>query len=238
MGDPETASEDPIYWSFHAFIDLIWARWQRLYTSAQTPQPFADGTPTLWVEPFTPKISDTATTTGLLYEYDYDFGPADGPIPILIASASKPTRTIGVSVTAEKGLSVSGRPSADLEVASRNLLRIRGIMPRRDTTYELHIFIHPAAIDLAAASDSDRDKYLVETATIWKGAHHAAAFDAYVDISNAIRELGATSWMVTIQANAVPIASGTAEERAKREALHAAIGSTRSLFGALEIEER
>ena len=29
MGDPATAADDPIYWSFHAFIDLMWAEWQR-----------------------------------------------------------------------------------------------------------------------------------------------------------------------------------------------------------------
>jgi tyrosinase len=29
MADPETAAEDAIYFSFHCFIDLLWAEWQR-----------------------------------------------------------------------------------------------------------------------------------------------------------------------------------------------------------------
>lgn len=31
MGNPTTAAEDPIFWSFHAYIDLIWDRWQRIH---------------------------------------------------------------------------------------------------------------------------------------------------------------------------------------------------------------
>ncbi len=31
MADPTTASLDPIFWSFHAYIDLIWDRWQKVH---------------------------------------------------------------------------------------------------------------------------------------------------------------------------------------------------------------
>ena len=36
MGDPRMAAYDPIYWSYHAFIDLQWSRWQERYDVAPT----------------------------------------------------------------------------------------------------------------------------------------------------------------------------------------------------------
>ena len=31
MADPTFAALDPIFWSFHAYIDLIWDRWQKVH---------------------------------------------------------------------------------------------------------------------------------------------------------------------------------------------------------------
>jgi tyrosinase len=42
MRNPDTAVQDPIFWSFHAGIDLVWARWQRLHVPAGQAQSFAD----------------------------------------------------------------------------------------------------------------------------------------------------------------------------------------------------
>lgn len=36
MGDPQFAAEDPIFWSFHAYIDLIWDRWQKVHNVEPT----------------------------------------------------------------------------------------------------------------------------------------------------------------------------------------------------------
>jgi len=29
MGNPSTAAEDPIYWAFHCYLDLLWDKWQK-----------------------------------------------------------------------------------------------------------------------------------------------------------------------------------------------------------------
>jgi Common central domain of tyrosinase len=36
MGDPGSAAMDPIYWSFHAFIDMQWDRWQKIHNKPPT----------------------------------------------------------------------------------------------------------------------------------------------------------------------------------------------------------
>jgi hypothetical protein len=42
MGDGDTAAEDPIYWSFHCFIDLLWAEWLRRNNVPPPTSPEAD----------------------------------------------------------------------------------------------------------------------------------------------------------------------------------------------------
>jgi len=42
MADPATAAEDPIYFSFHCFIDLLWAEWQRRSGMPAPTSPNAD----------------------------------------------------------------------------------------------------------------------------------------------------------------------------------------------------
>ena len=36
MEDPGRAAEDPIYWSFHAYIDRLWERWRRVHNQLPT----------------------------------------------------------------------------------------------------------------------------------------------------------------------------------------------------------
>jgi Common central domain of tyrosinase len=39
MGDPSTAALDPIFWSFHAYIDLLFLQWQQTPNHAVTTDP-------------------------------------------------------------------------------------------------------------------------------------------------------------------------------------------------------
>src|SRR5207245_7872331 len=81
MGDPATAAEDPIYWSFHAFIDFTWARWQELHGTT----PMSCGTcPLRGVETPT-RSSDMENTETLGYKYKYE-----GPLAVPVVVADRP----------------------------------------------------------------------------------------------------------------------------------------------------
>ncbi|SFF48479.1 tyrosinase [Paenibacillus algorifonticola] len=69
MARPSTAAEDPIYWSFHAFIDLLWAEWQRRNNMPPPTSPDADLRGFLTKPRH--KVSDFQKTTDLDYEYEY-----------------------------------------------------------------------------------------------------------------------------------------------------------------------
>lgn len=42
MASPARAAEDPIYWSFHGFIDLLWAEWQKRFGDPELTSPDAE----------------------------------------------------------------------------------------------------------------------------------------------------------------------------------------------------
>jgi hypothetical protein len=69
MGDGDTAAEDPIYWSFHCFIDLLWAEWLRRNNAPPPTSPEADLRGFLGKPKH--KVRDFQSTTDLGYEYKY-----------------------------------------------------------------------------------------------------------------------------------------------------------------------
>jgi hypothetical protein len=235
MADPSTAADDPIYWSFHCFIDLVWARWQRLHTSPTSPQPYMDGGAKLWLEPQTPTVAETASTREMGYEYDYNFTAADGPVPPPSpVAAATPTRR-ATTVVAEKEAAVTVQPEAVAQTPAKGRVVLRDLVARPDAGYQLSVFLHPASSPFDSLPEGERQKYLVETMTILKGHHHPEKFDAYVDISNAAAKLGGAPWQVTVTATPLP-ARGVAG--AARPESVTRFGSTREVFRTIEIEER
>ena len=69
MGRPETAANDPIFWSFHSFIDLLWAEWQRRNNAPPPTSPEHDLIG--FLEKPKHKVRDFQSTTDLEYEYKY-----------------------------------------------------------------------------------------------------------------------------------------------------------------------
>src|SRR5262249_48539132 len=75
MADPSEAAMDPIYWSFHCFIDFTWDRWQQMYQKMPTSldavlQGFTDS----------PTPADTVDVKKLGYFYTH---PPEAPAPPL-----------------------------------------------------------------------------------------------------------------------------------------------------------
>lgn len=69
MSNPDTAAMDPIYFSFHCFIDLLWAEWQRRHAmpAPTSPQSKLRG---FLTQP-KHKVADFADTLALGYRYGY-----------------------------------------------------------------------------------------------------------------------------------------------------------------------
>jgi tyrosinase len=223
MANPGTASNDPIYWSFHAFVDLVWARWQRIHQ-----QSFACGGCTLWLEPNSYTVDRTLSTTDWNYEYDYDFEP-DGPPVTLVAAAGSSTPLPMMESTDRSATAAVNVASND----KRKFIKIEKVLPLSDASYLIQVYVHSADVKPASLSDEQRRQYLVRTVTIWQSAgHHPEASDVLVDVTRALAQPGPAR-VVSIVAEPVPAidADGLESTRAPLPKVH-------DLFRGFAIEER
>ncbi len=208
MGGSSTASDDPIYWSFHAFIDLIWSRWQRRHS-----QTYQCGTCKLWLEPDHFTVAQMTNTKDFQYEYDYDFS-IDDPSERLLLVGGTPLQ---VRNSDARTLSAGAEPESMAKAAPemRTLLRLNGVKAFADITYNLNVYIYPKGTDFEELNAADKGKYLTANRTIWR--MHAAHTSnhkrsgLYIDITKAIQGLGSAGWEVSVVAEASPLVEPNAE---------------------------
>lgn len=226
MADPSTAGEDPLFWSFHTYIDLLFAQWQDKGNKVDTCLNcefcglYKQTNPTA----IRYKVEDVLDIRQMGYSYEYKPQiPLAGP-----AAASAPKRR----ATAQKTY-FEPHPSADFAlsgkiapavVRSENItipspgfgdakLRLSGIKTSTSFSYQGNVYLYPAGVAFTPRSRIFRSRFLVELFTIWKthtdtqaGDHgtHAQEQSTEVDVdlndelkSLARSEAGKT-WIVTV----------------------------------------
>ncbi|MFI8084899.1 tyrosinase family protein [Kitasatospora sp. NPDC086009] len=183
MADPSTASMDPIYYSFHAFIDLLWAEWQRRNGSPAPTSPDHDLRGFLSQEKH--KVADFADTVALGYRYeltdrlkaDFDV-PAPQPVvrrllaaqPLSLVSAPSLTASLRADSRAEFSLAA---PPAE---ARKVMVRLDDLKVPVAGSYVLRAYVHPADVAFRADDPDFADHYGVGYVTMWK-SHRTAPDD-------------------------------------------------------------
>lgn len=236
MGDPSKASRDPIYWSFHAYIDLVWTRWQRLNTSPAKPQFFSEPQTKIFVEPFIPAIGDMAQIdtmpAGFQYGYDYDF--SGDTAPIVVASGPVINRTEIATVQNE-----ALTQSAPLRVqpSNRKLLLVREVTVINDVSYDLNVYVHPPSVNLATLSAAEKARYLADSATIWmSGGHSHRPSTISFDLTKAIAAIGSADFRISVVNTA--LASDARLESASQASKAKTLSAAGPLWKSLVLEER
>jgi len=178
MADPTRAAEDPIYWSFHAYIDRLWEQWRQIH----------GGTPTCATcvmrgFPTKPAAGDVERTENELtlengvktLGYFYNFTaeelhmPADPIVDGISAAvlAGMPTGTQEETLHDLPRIDdVSFDMPAILDAPARAMLWLREVV--RPTLYScnLHVYLHPAG-----TSHTDKPHFHIGEYSFWK-AHH------------------------------------------------------------------
>lgn len=175
MGNPATAAEDAIYWSFHAFIDLLWAEWQRRNEMPAPTTP--DGNLRGFLAKPKHKIRDFQKTTDLDFEYEYTdklkeaFGvsptPRDGR-ELLAADPLRPLFT--ESLPAE--LRNSARAQFAMPVlpaeAKTAVVRLRNLKVPTTGSYMLRAYVHPKGVAFKKNDPEFSRQYGVGYVSLWK----------------------------------------------------------------------
>jgi hypothetical protein len=239
MESPASAALDPIFWSFHVYIDVMWTRWQRLFVTDQKPQPFVDGAALIWYRDRSYPVSSTAKTSDYNYAYDFDYS-IDGPVAAAVAAQSirAPAKNVAsLSSFASVARSASFKPASRVAPASRSVLRLDGIRVFRDKSYAVDVYVHPPGIDLASLSREARQALLVRRVTLWK-AHHEQTVEVFVRLDAAQVGRLNDGWVVTLKTEA-----SLGDEELNRILMSSpsptfALPDTSTLVRGLEIQER
>lgn len=234
MGDPDTAAEDPIYFSFHAFIDLLWFEWQRRNGMPPVTSPevelrgFADQPKHL--------LGDFADPGALELDYEYTdrlndaFGVEPPPAPelrrFLAAEPLEPRfrEPLPQALRSEGGLDFT---VPTVEEAPTTVVRLQLNVPTTGS-YTVFGYLHPSELTYAPGDPAFTDSWGVGYAALWRGhgmpddddhaaqAHHPPSMTVRFDVTDVLASADDPSDLVlTLDWVAAPN-QGRAEEVAPR----------------------
>jgi tyrosinase len=181
MSNPSTAAEDPIYWSFHAFIDLLWAEWQRRngMPPPTTPQGNLRGFLTMPKH----KIQDFQNPTDLDFEYEYTqklkeaFGVIQEPHEgqeLVAAEPLRPLFTEGLAAEMQSAARAQFALPAAPAATKNAVVRLRNLKVPITGSYMLQAYVHPKDVAFDKNDPEFRRRYGVGYVSLWK-AHGAEA---------------------------------------------------------------
>lgn len=198
MYDDATAAGDPIFWSFHAYIDLLFDAWQQGAGHAVDScldcklcgLVKKDGTP--WT------VRDTLSTRALDYRYQYV--PAAAPPLVTAEAVGGPFAPFPAA-----GMALSGRLPIELlrtreivvpkAVAGPVELRLSGVPVPRGFSYDGDVYLHPQDVDFTPRDPDFRDRYMIDLYSIWQSshAHHeeSAETEIVIDLTDELEALAA-----------------------------------------------
>jgi Common central domain of tyrosinase len=234
MGNPATAAEDPIYFSFHAFIDLLWFEWQR---RNDMPPPTS---PEVKLRGFSdqPKhlLGDFADPVALQLDYEYTdklnrafevapFAPARELHRLLTAEPLSPRflEPVSEALRSEGGLEFT-LPA--VEEAPATVVRLQLNIPTTGS-YTVFGYLHPSQLTFAPGDPAFVDSWRVGYAAVWVGhgsgdddhaghAHHPSSMIVRFDVTDVLASVDDPSDLV-LTLDWVPAPNqGRAEEVAPR----------------------
>ena len=160
-----TAADDPIFWSFHTFIDLLWWHRQSLVTGETHPAPLEalNG-----MERQTAFRSDAPVqvdeTLGDIRDlgYDYEFTPPPSPVVLaadetLIRKLPRLAKIAGIDAAAVVTLPMDKMQLADSKV----VVRLEGQFAPSSVAYVGLVYLFPGGIEFDYANPDFQERYLV-----------------------------------------------------------------------------
>jgi Common central domain of tyrosinase len=210
MAQPSFAALDPIFFSFHCYLDLLWAQWQERFDTdtdleARLCGLFKDRE---HLPEHRFRVKDLLDTKQLGYIYEYTPGepaparPAVAAIPLFpahpafdfVVSARKEpelVRTLDITI-----------PEPGVEAAH---LLLTGMNVTTPFSYSADIYLTPAGEELRLEDREFRATHLADLLYFWRthhGGHDGRAHDLTVDLGGALKSLAEThageQWRVSV----------------------------------------
>jgi tyrosinase len=263
MADPNAAALDPIFWSFHAYIDLLWLQWQQA-TGHQVNTDLQARLCGLYKDrEHQPAnqfrvndVLDPAAQLGCTYEYT----PAE---PLMALGGE---RLFASHPAVDFALSGRTRPEVvrtlDVTIPKPGFNAARlvftGLQVATPFSYGLDIYLTPRGEQLRPQDADFRDRYLLDLLYLWRAHHHdgrphgshhnheqpgqhARTLNFAVDVGQALGSLAQThagqTWRVWVALAAAASAPGALHAHEERVAGTAAAMSVDTLANSMDFHD-
>jgi hypothetical protein len=196
------AAVDPLFWSFHAYIDALLAQWQSAHPAQRVG---CRNCPFNALPQWTPALVESTEELGYVYEVETC---TKAPVPPLLTAAfTAPAQTLDLGTLTKSA--AEGPAVFDLRIPDREFrsaeLRISGAEVPAEFDYAGSVYLYPQKVKLAPEDPEFRHRYLVEHFGIWamqKHQHHPGETNVYVDATDVLRYLSRTEpgarWKVAV----------------------------------------
>jgi tyrosinase len=169
MGNPMSAAEDPIFWSYHAFIDLLWWQWQ------QQSEHKVDSCLDCKLCGLNWTVQRVVNSEKQL-NVTYDFVPPPTPPAALVATnAPAPLASVDMALGgkvdhAERRTSLVTIPAKPVKSAKAVIQDVRIASP---VTFQVNVFFYPEseAGTFDPKNRAMRDRSTVFVGTVWQKHH-------------------------------------------------------------------
>ncbi len=219
MADPGSAAEDPIFFSFHCYIDLLWAQWQEQFRTDTDLDCRLCGlfTDREHAEEHRFRVRDTLDPeTQLGYVYEYTPGEV-APTPPATDEALFPTHPaldVVPSARAEPALVRTLDFTVPRPGVEEAVLRLGDVHVTLPFSYGADVYITRPGEELRTTDRDFRQRSLADVCYFWR-AHHAhgdTTHDITVDLGRALDALAAghagEHWQVSVALTASGTGSG------------------------------
>ncbi|MGW7051352.1 tyrosinase family protein [Streptomyces sp. NPDC054887] len=180
MSDPSQAAHDPIYFSFHCFIDLMWAEWQRRngFPAVTSPDEVLRG----FQDRPRNKVAEFEKTEELDYTYAYSaqlesaFGvPVPPPSPfrnLMVAQPMAAASGADIATELRESERVQFRLPPPPEEGRRVVVRLDELKVPMTGSYLLRGFVHPDAVEFRRDDEEFTKQYGVGYVSMWRAHVH------------------------------------------------------------------
>jgi tyrosinase len=196
MANPGRAAEDPMFFSFHCYIDLLWAQWQKNFETntgldSRLCGLFKDRK---HLEENRFRVRDTRDTERQL-GYIYEYTPGEVAPEQREARAPTPFRThpaLDVVASARNRPALVRTIEFSVQPGSEHaLLRLTDVSVTTPFSYSADIYLTPAGEKLRTEDRAFRERHLADVLYFWQSQHSHGenTHDITVDLGSALKSL-------------------------------------------------
>ncbi len=202
---PTTAADDPIFWPFHTFLDLVWHRWQQRWPTAAIEPAGA----TLLGMPEHKTVADFVKIEDLNYDYPAAAGPDLDPEFLLLAgSFTQLNPRIARGAATGRGR-VIGQKSFTVpdDRFKQAVLNVPKFVLANSVNYRGYVFVHPGDVPCFPGSEVFRERYLVDYFALlsmkpMQGMAESRTINLAFNITGAVAraadQMPGTKWMTSV----------------------------------------